>query len=413
MPTAGIKDPRLRPHHDMPTKNFFAPLRATDMECEGNKSKDTDTQDEVQQPARKTGRPPPIVLTSQENLIAMQKKLKGLCKGTFELRSTRNGARIITKEMADFSAIRTYLENQNLPYFTFFPKSQKPIKAVIRHLPINTPAEDISDGLVEVGFDVITVRQMTTTRGLTTGQSTVNLPLFLITLPRTPKSQEIFKLTSLCYIAVKVEAYKAQTGLTQCYNCQQFGHVWANCKQPPRCLWCGGGHLHKECPEKENATSKPACCNCKLGEGEEPHPSNYRGCSHAREELRKKKLQRAPKPPTGRVFSSRTTSPGVSFAAALRANTQQQQAPHLVPQASKSKVAEMGTPAPVMVNQQQKESGQSAQASNVSSASLNNMFRVATAVQQIMTELNGAVSEEDKIVAITKIVLNLMKQDGC
>jgi hypothetical protein len=33
-------------------------------------------------------------------------------------------------------------------------------------------------------------------------------------------------------------------------------------------------------------------------------------------------------------------------------------------------------------------------------------------VQQIMTEFSGAVTEEDKIVAITKIVLNLMKQDG-
>jgi hypothetical protein len=40
------------------------------------------------------------------------------------------------------------------------------------------------------------------------------------------------------------------------------------------------------------------------------------------------------------------------------------------------------------------------------------MLRVVTVVQQIMTEINGAVSEEEKIVAITKIVLNLMKQDG-
>jgi hypothetical protein len=40
------------------------------------------------------------------------------------------------------------------------------------------------------------------------------------------------------------------------------------------------------------------------------------------------------------------------------------------------------------------------------------MFKVATVVQQIMTELNGAVFEESKIVAITKIVLNLMKQNG-
>jgi hypothetical protein len=40
------------------------------------------------------------------------------------------------------------------------------------------------------------------------------------------------------------------------------------------------------------------------------------------------------------------------------------------------------------------------------------MLRVVTVVQQIMTEISGAVSEEEKIVAITKIVLNLMKQDG-
>jgi hypothetical protein len=39
------------------------------------------------------------------------------------------------------------------------------------------------------------------------------------------------------------------------------------------------------------------------------------------------------------------------------------------------------------------------------------MLRIVTAVQQLMTEFNGAVSEEEKTVAITKIVLNLMKQN--
>jgi hypothetical protein len=41
------------------------------------------------------------------------------------------------------------------------------------------------------------------------------------------------------------------------------------------------------------------------------------------------------------------------------------------------------------------------------------MFRVvATASQKIMTELNGAESEGDRIVAITKIVIKLVKQNG-
>jgi hypothetical protein len=63
--------------------------------------------------------------------------------------------------------------------------------------------------------------------------------------------------------------------------------------------------------------------------------------------------------------------------------------------------------------QQQQNTGQSAQASNVNSASLDNMFRVASVVQQIMTGINDAVSEEQKIVAITTIVMKLMNYNGC
>jgi hypothetical protein len=42
------------------------------------------------------------------------------------------------------------------------------------------------------------------------------------------------------------------------------------------------------------------------------------------------------------------------------------------------------------------------------------MFKVvATVFQQIVIELNAAESEEDRMVAITKIVLKLMKQNSC
>jgi hypothetical protein len=136
--------------------------------------------------------------------------------------------------MADYSAIKSFFLQNNLKFYTIFPKSLKPIKAVIRHLPTNTPAGEIYEALVDLGFDVASVRQMTTSRRPPSedpGKS--NLPLFLITLPRTEKSQGIFKLTGLCHISMKVEAYRNQDGLTQCYNCQQFGHVWANCNQPP------------------------------------------------------------------------------------------------------------------------------------------------------------------------------------
>jgi hypothetical protein len=171
--------------------------------------------------------------------------------------------------MTDFSAIKSHFDNKGMSYFTFYPKSQKPVEAVIRHLPNSTPAENIYDGLMSLDFDVISVKQMTTNRRSSAeGTTSVNLPLFLITLTRTTKSQDIFTLTSICHFAIKVELFKAQNILTQCYNCQKFGYVWANWKQPPRCMWSGGNHLHKDCPEKENTSSTPTCCDCQLAERE-------------------------------------------------------------------------------------------------------------------------------------------------
>jgi hypothetical protein len=91
--------------------------------------------------------------------------------------------------MADFLAIRSHFEGNSLSFYTFFPKSEKPIKAVVRHLSLDTPTENICDGLVSLGFDVVRVKQMTTTfRSPPEIPKTVNLPLFLVTLPRTAKS---------------------------------------------------------------------------------------------------------------------------------------------------------------------------------------------------------------------------------
>jgi hypothetical protein len=81
----------------------------------------------------------------------------------------------------------------------------------------DTPFEVISNNLE----DVINVRQMTATRTEPNGQIHVeSLTLFSVTLTRNVKSQEIFKLNSLNHIIIKVELYRTQTGLAQCYNCQ-------------------------------------------------------------------------------------------------------------------------------------------------------------------------------------------------
>jgi hypothetical protein len=94
----------------------------------------------------------------------------------------------VIKNVVDFAAVKSHLEAHNLPHFTFYPKYIKPIKAVIRYLHVNSPAEDTSEGLMDLGFDIISVKQMSSTRrSPSEGTPTKVLTLFLITLPRTAK----------------------------------------------------------------------------------------------------------------------------------------------------------------------------------------------------------------------------------
>jgi hypothetical protein len=267
------------------------------METDASGTEATSNEDAVPD---KTGRPPPIILTSTTNLNQLQKQLKSVFKENFQFHSTKNGTRVITRVIVDFQSVKSHFDANNLSC-SFYPKSDKSMKAVIRHLPHNTPADDISDGLVNLGFDVMSVKQMTATRRSSSdGSAIINLPLFLITLPRTAKSQELFRPQSLCHIAMRMEACRAQNGLTQCRNCQQFDHVWTNIQATSPLLvvlrWsvtCTRSAARKEVyfPPQYAAT---------VGRREEknPHPANYRGCRHAWEEMQKKKLHRTPRTTT-------------------------------------------------------------------------------------------------------------------
>jgi hypothetical protein len=49
---------------------------------------------------------------------------------TFEFRITRNGIKVVTKDMIDYSALMPHLDARKIPYYTFHPKSMKPCKGL-------------------------------------------------------------------------------------------------------------------------------------------------------------------------------------------------------------------------------------------------------------------------------------------
>jgi hypothetical protein len=136
----------------------------------------------------------------------------------------------------------------------------------------------------------------------------------------------------------------------------------------------------------------------------QPHPASCRGYSSAKE-LGKGTAQRAPKGSSEGTFFSKFTLPEHSYSAALRQDTQ-----HQHPQAQQTDVKSVRHPVQQHLPQQEiQQTGLSVQAP---SSSNSDMLKVATVMQQIMTELSKTMLEKDKLMVITKKILNLMKQNG-
>ena len=72
-------------------------------------------------------------------------------------------------------------------------------------------------------------------------------------------------------IVYQVEEFRRPILVTQCFNCQSFGHSAKNCRSKQKCLICGESHSHKGCPNRE--AKKAKCANCSG-----PHVASYREC---------------------------------------------------------------------------------------------------------------------------------------
>jgi hypothetical protein len=62
--------------------------------------------------------------------------------------------------MTNNKAMLSYLISQNLCHISLYTKLDKPIIAVINQIPITIPAQDICKALQGLGFDIISIRQM-------------------------------------------------------------------------------------------------------------------------------------------------------------------------------------------------------------------------------------------------------------
>jgi hypothetical protein len=113
------QDPKALPQ--VAVRNFFAPLR-THMETEdSNGEKTTGTEEAEQEPANQAGRPPPIILTSTTNLLQLQKKVRGLVKGSLSSVAHETEPELSQRNWRTFQPLNPSFRLKNCPILPSIP----------------------------------------------------------------------------------------------------------------------------------------------------------------------------------------------------------------------------------------------------------------------------------------------------
>ncbi|UYV80706.1 K02A2.6-like, partial [Cordylochernes scorpioides] len=213
----------------------------------------------------KKPRIPPVIAENVTDWKLLCQELKDLCTDKFQCTISGNKHIIKTKNISDFKKIREYVQKNNGGY-SYRLQEEKPLKVVLKGVTTAYKTEDIAIELETMGFAETSVKRLHR-------QSTKRpMNLVLVELPKNEQNKKIYGITELLYQKIAVESFRTTNRVTQCFNCQGFGHGQLNCFLKPKCVKCAEEHHSKDCPRKSRQLP-PKCANC-----EEAHTANYRGC---------------------------------------------------------------------------------------------------------------------------------------
>ncbi|GFV38102.1 uncharacterized protein TNCV_3829491 [Trichonephila clavipes] len=253
-----------RPVSPLPSEPVTVNKSFSDLESKNDKDQVAPEENNETAPP-KPKPPPPIHLKIKKNI---RDQFESIYQKFPDITNKSSGEfiKLITNDIEEYHALTNFLvENKDFEFFSLKPKPIKPIKIIIKGLPIFTKTHEIESDLEE-GFTIENVSQLISKKTKTA------LPFFQVALPRNANNQKIFDRKTVGYMQIKIVCYLIR-GITQCFNCNNFFHTAESCHLKPRCLKCGKEHPTRQCPIKERQEN-PFCINCQ----EYGHSACYTKC---------------------------------------------------------------------------------------------------------------------------------------
>lgn len=168
-----------------------------------------------------------------------------------------NKSQILCVNSGDKDKIIAKLKEQKYSFFTYSEPSQKPTMYVLKKYFAAKP-EELLKTLQEESIEAEKVTVLC---------PQPEFPSFIVHFK--PQATNLITLQrnvkTVGNVVIKWESFdRARKRLTQCHNCQSYGHATSNCGRKSRCVKCLEDHLHGECTRKSKEDEgTPKCVNCK------------------------------------------------------------------------------------------------------------------------------------------------------
>lgn len=250
---------------------------------------------------------------------AMEKKLP---KEKYQIKMVKKSVLSVrVKGIEDFTIVKEILQEGNFAFYTHTPKALRPYAVVIHGLSSEYSPDEVKNFLqttVSFPMEILSVSSFADDK-------------WLLRLSKSTDIMNVYKINRILHCVVKCRKDRGRE-VTQCYNCQRFGHVASNCGMTYRCVKCGDSHGPANCPiaprmedgEPSNTTEEEAqvfCINCNA----QGHVASSRTCPKRISFLKKRTQRKHTKPAvtTARPSVGPThisdTRPNVSYASAAGA----------------------------------------------------------------------------------------------
>lgn len=222
--------------------NYYFPLQVID---DGN-------EDEVcvQKPTK-------VVISPITVLKCKIEELHEICKtnqvSDYSIRKISIGLKLFCRSKESFDKLCTALTN-SYEYFTYGTKSEKPYKALLFGLDKYDPTI-IKKKLLNMGLKCLDVKLV-----IKKNNHSTEFYIYVVYFERQSITLKELRQTYsvIDYVKIKWEFQQSKKNkITQCYNCQMFGHGSNRCNVKTFCANCAGSHKTSEC-----SVTIVKCANC-------------------------------------------------------------------------------------------------------------------------------------------------------